>query len=263
MHVGSLIIDDIQDSSEIRRGGKACHLLYGIGPAINAGTFAYFVGRNLIEKSSLNDAGKLALYQEYVSLLLEAHIGQGLDIEGLELARIGFDANPDWAIEAIMDIHRRKSGVAFGTFARMGAILGDGSAKQTQVLGDFFEEIGTLFQVRDDIINIAGSHENHKQHCEDLHQGKITLPVAVALKHLADDERHVLTQRVLSSSLSPESLTRHLLEAIMATNSIHRCENLIEERYQSAWDALRNSDCEFSGMENIMLFSRRVVDTHY
>lgn len=263
LHVGSLIIDDIQDSSETRRGGKACHLLYGIGPAINAGTFAYFVGQNLIEQSSLNDTQKLALYREYVSLLREAHIGQGLDIESLDLARIGCDGNADWIVDAIMDIHRRKSGVVFGTFARMGAILGDGSASQTRALGDYFEEIGTLFQVRDDIINITGSHDNLPRHCEDLRRGKITVPVAVALKNLSDHARYVLTQRLFNSSLNPDFLARHLLEAISTTNSIHLCETLIEESCRSAWDELRNSGCEFLGMENIMLFSQRIVDPRH
>ena len=263
LHVGSLIIDDIQDSSEIRRGGKACHLLYGIGPAINVGTFAYFVGRTLIEKSSLNDAKKLALYQEYVSLLREAHIGQGLDIEGLDLTRIGCDANADCIVDAIMDIHRRKSGVVFGSFARMGAILGDGSASQTRALGDYFEDIGTLFQVRDDIMNITGSHGNLPRHCEDLRRGKVTIPVAVALKNLPGQARRVLVRQLLSSSLSPESLVRYLLEAISTTNSIHLCETLIEEGYKSAWGTLQNDECKLSNMENIMLFSRRIVGPRY
>jgi geranylgeranyl pyrophosphate synthase len=48
MHVGSLIVDDIQDGSLTRRGGPCAHLIFGNATAINAGTAAYFMGMKMI-----------------------------------------------------------------------------------------------------------------------------------------------------------------------------------------------------------------------
>ncbi|MDR4517121.1 MAG: polyprenyl synthetase family protein [Nitrosomonas sp.] len=263
MHVGSLIIDDVQDSSEIRRGGKACHLIYGTGAAINAGTFAYFIGQKLIENSVLEDQRKLALYQEYMSLLLNAHIGQGLDIEGLKLVLEDSGSSTDTVFNTVMDIHKRKSGIPFGSFARMGAILGCGSAEQIKVLGDFFEEIGTLFQVRDDIINITGFDSNLKLQFEDLDHGKITLPVAVALRNLTKGKKELLSHLLRSSNHDAETLKNKLLSAIESTNSVKYCEDLIERSYKSALEVLLNSRCKLVNTEKIQMFSKRMLDFHY
>lgn len=263
IHVGSLIIDDIQDSSNIRRGGKACHLLYGIGPAINSGTFAYFIGQKLIEKSALDDSQKLSLYQEYIFLLREAHIGQGLDIAGLELVLVDTISNPDIAFNTVWDIHRRKSGIVFGSFARIGAILGKGTTKQIEVLGDFFEEIGILFQTHDDIINITGFKDNLKQQAEDLNCGKITLPLAIALQNLSEDSRKMLIQEINSKACDPESLVEKLLDAINSTNSIQLCKDLINRRYKLALEKLLGNKCNLCNLENIETFSKRILNIEY
>ena len=47
--VGSLIVDDIQDESDERRGGPCAHLIYGEPLCINAGTAAYFMCEHLIK----------------------------------------------------------------------------------------------------------------------------------------------------------------------------------------------------------------------
>src|SRR5206468_7485182 len=62
LHVGSLIVDDVQDQSELRRGGKACHLIYGEPLAINAGTAAYFITQRLLRTSEVSARDKLRLY---------------------------------------------------------------------------------------------------------------------------------------------------------------------------------------------------------
>lgn len=263
IHVGSLIIDDVQDSSQIRRGDKTCHLIYGIGAAINAGAFAYFIGQNLIERTVMDDRKKLALYQEYMSLLREAHIGQGLDIEGLKLILSDSVFNPDSISNAVMDIHRRKSGIAFGSFARMGAILGGGSAAQISELGRFFEEIGTLYQVRDDIINITGFEDNLKQQFEDLDHGKITLPVALAIQNLTEGDRKLLLEQLNTKTPDADTLKDILLNAIKSTHSIQLCEDFIERNYKFALDNLLESKCNFSNIENIKFFSKRMLDFPY
>ena len=48
MHVGSLIIDDVQDRSTVRRGGPTCHVVHGEPIAINSGTAAYFLTQHLL-----------------------------------------------------------------------------------------------------------------------------------------------------------------------------------------------------------------------
>jgi hypothetical protein len=61
LHAGSLIVDDVEAGAKLRRGGPACHLLYGTPTAINSGTLAYFQVQFLIENSGLSDVQKAAI----------------------------------------------------------------------------------------------------------------------------------------------------------------------------------------------------------
>ena len=83
MHVGSLIIDDVQDKSDWRRGGKTTHLIYGEPLAINAGTACYFMGQKLLLQKSLPPEDQLKIYDLYFQALRAGHAGQALDIDGM------------------------------------------------------------------------------------------------------------------------------------------------------------------------------------
>ena len=74
-----LIVDDIQDVSEERRGGPCAHLIYGEPLCINAGTAAYFMCEHLIKAPNLTDSQLNKVYQLYFACLRGGHAGQALD----------------------------------------------------------------------------------------------------------------------------------------------------------------------------------------
>ena len=77
LHVGSLIVDDVQDKSEKRRGGPSCHKVYGEALAINAGCSCYFIGQiAVMHQNQLTDAQKVKIYGQYFEALRAAHAGQ-------------------------------------------------------------------------------------------------------------------------------------------------------------------------------------------
>jgi hypothetical protein len=82
MHSGSLIIDDIQDKSEMRRGKPCVHKLYDEALCINAGCACYFLGQELLEGVECDDSTKLKCYRVWIECLRGGHAGQGLDIYG-------------------------------------------------------------------------------------------------------------------------------------------------------------------------------------
>ena len=82
-HNGSLIVDDIEDSSDLRRGEPAVHKIYGEDMSINTGNLLYFLPTFLIDESDFSDELKLRLYRYYTVNLRRLHFGQGLDIQWL------------------------------------------------------------------------------------------------------------------------------------------------------------------------------------
>jgi octaprenyl-diphosphate synthase len=79
-HSGSLVIDDIEDGSTLRRQLPAIHLMYGLDCAINSANLAYFSPTSLIDNYRCNDKLKYLIYKSYSKAMRSVHLGQGLDI---------------------------------------------------------------------------------------------------------------------------------------------------------------------------------------
>src|SRR5438105_3864711 len=80
-HTGSLIIDDIEDRSRIRRGDECIHLRYGLEVAINAANTLYFLPSVLLAGHPfLSDGQRLQIHEILNRLFVRAHFGQGLDL---------------------------------------------------------------------------------------------------------------------------------------------------------------------------------------
>ena len=194
MHVGSLIVDDIQDKSLTRRGGPSCHVVYGEAIAINAGNYAYFLSpRCLIEHCDppLTNEQKCRLYDMYFLCLRNGHVGQAFDIHGLDYLIPSLLQHGD--TERVLEqrvacTHRLKSAVPAGCLARMGAYVGGGTEQQMEVLGLYFEAVGLAFQIVDDVLNLTGFAGDTKARGEDIVAGKVTYPVAIAMRAGAGGE---------------------------------------------------------------------------
>jgi geranylgeranyl pyrophosphate synthase/predicted secreted hydrolase len=193
MHVGSLIIDDIQDKSDVRRGGQAAHLMYGDAIAINAGTAGYFISLDTLinmNKEELTLENKLKMYELYFLTLRGGHAGQAFDINGLDYLMEEAVAKGGNTLErTVLCTHRLKSAIAAGNLARMGSIIGGGSDEQVRKIGGYFEAIGLAFQIVDDVLNLRGFEGNTKARGEDIVAGKVTFPVAKAMSLLDAAER--------------------------------------------------------------------------
>ena len=75
LHTASLLIDDIEDNSELRRGLPVAHKIYGVAQTINSANYVYFLAMQKI--TTLNLKGSM---ESFVEELLNLHEGQGLDI---------------------------------------------------------------------------------------------------------------------------------------------------------------------------------------
>eukprot|EP00026_Physarum_polycephalum_P012837 Phypoly_transcript_13176.p1 GENE.Phypoly_transcript_13176~~Phypoly_transcript_13176.p1 ORF type:complete len:348 (+),score=35.85 Phypoly_transcript_13176:79-1044(+) len=134
LHVGSLIIDDIQDRSELRRGGPACHKTYGEAIAINAGNAAYFMALHSMQDMNHHMTKTLGLnirtyiYNQYFLALCAGHTEQALDLKGLEDLMPAAIESGDCTklIQRIERCHSLKSAAPPGVpgLARFGATLG-------------------------------------------------------------------------------------------------------------------------------------------
>ncbi len=209
MHVGSLIVDDIEDRSEKRRGKPCVHKRcfvckesacdHGEPIAINAGTAAYFQGQQLLLVPGLSAERLNKVYDYYFSALRAGHAGQALDISGLDYlmdATIEEGTQEAFAVaeSRIIAVHRLKTAVPAASLARMGALVGGGTEAQIEAVGLYYESVGIAFQIMDDVLNLRGLYGGKSDAAaqgkelkvlgEDITAGKVTIPVVKALKRL-------------------------------------------------------------------------------
>ncbi|BAY95497.1 polyprenyl synthetase family protein [Tolypothrix sp. LEGE 11397] len=235
IHTGSLIVDDVEDNSSMRRGGETCHSIYGIPTAINAGTAAYFAPETLLKRSSISDKTLLEIYQLYFLFLRGGHVGQGLDIQGLqalvtECLATGYFQKV-W--HSMLAIHRLKSGLPASIAARIGVLLGEGTSKQKEILGEYFLAIGVAFQIMDDVINLRGFCSGLKTKGEDLIEGKITAPVIQGFLTLNPQKILKLWQG-LEKGASAEDLPM-LIELLEECGAMDNCINYAKNLVENAW----------------------------
>jgi geranylgeranyl pyrophosphate synthase/predicted secreted hydrolase len=264
LHVGSLIIDDVEDGSDVRRGAPACHLLHGQNRAINAGTAAYFLAEPPVWTDDLAPSAKLRIYRLYFDAMRAGHAGQALDLEGVDepAARAATSGDTAALERQVLAIHRLKTAAPAGMMARVGAILGGGSELQIEALGSFFEAVGLAFQITDDVLNLRGFERGLKERGEDIRHGKVTLPVVKALANLPLEHRTWLWE-VLRSKPRDTALIGETIALIERAGALDACSRLARDHVEEAWTRLDPLLEDSQIKLTFRAFSWFVLDRHY
>ncbi len=265
-HTGALIIDDIEDSSLLRRGDTAVHLKYGTDVAINAGNTLYFLPYlQIANHPHLDQDQKFHIYRIMVNVWTRSHFGQSLDIYWSK--HLSTPTLREWLDdtleEKILQMYNYKTASAVEAVAEAVCIIArtDENTKQAYIsLGRIF---GTVFQIVDDINNFSDSKEWRKTCGEDLSQGKLTYVIVRAIKSLsASDRRHLITILTDSTKRQDTTILKEGIDLIRQSGVLESCreeaQNLIQEEWKRFSQHIPPSDAKtmirmlISGLTNII-----------
>ncbi|HMJ13069.1 MAG TPA: polyprenyl synthetase family protein [Polyangiaceae bacterium] len=265
MHVGSLIVDDVEDKSVVRRGKPTAHMIYGEAQAINSGTAAYFIMQKLLAKTTfLSAADRLRVYDLYFEGMRAGHAGQAIDLDGFDAEMPAYvESGAGHELERrVMAVHRLKTAAPAGTLARMGSIAGGGSDAQVEGMGQFFEALGMAFQIVDDVLNLRGFKGDLKSKGEDIVQGKITLPVAKAISRLDLAERRWLYATLRSKPEDPKVVAQ-VIDKLEACGAIEDCKVQADKMIDDAWHELAPLVEDTLAKMMLRAFGWFVLERHY
>ncbi len=189
LHNALLVLDDIEDDSELRRGVPTLHVLHGVPLALNAGTaLMLHAQRPLWDNAArLGSALSARLAEETCRMARHAVEGQALELGWQRENRTDI-AEQDYLRMVQLKtcwqttIHPLRMGVLAGT-------RGHADADPLIRLGFFF---GAAFQIQDDLLNLEAGPEYGKEIDGDLREGKRTLMVVHALRHADEPARRRL-----------------------------------------------------------------------
>ncbi|MEO8392604.1 MAG: polyprenyl synthetase family protein [Chloroflexota bacterium] len=264
LHVGSLIVDDVQDKSPIRRGGPAAHVLYGEPLAINAGSAAYFIGQIYMSSAHLTPEQRLRIYDIYFATLRATHAGQAFDIDGVagEMAEAIEGGDGSRIERRVLATHRLKSAIPARSLAMIGAIIGNGTEPQINALANYFEALGLAFQIVDDVLNLRGFRNNLKSRGEDIREGKITMPIAKALGRLTLTERRWLWETLAAKPSDPDVIGS-VIDLLETCGALSACADQANTLIETAWDELSPLFRDSNVKLNLRAFGWYVLERHY
>lgn len=172
LHVGSLVIDDIEDDSSLRRGAPALHRLYGLPLALNTANWLYFLAFAFISRLPLEPGLRLALYEDVSLGLLRCHQGQALDIS-VSVTSLARSDVPD----TVSTTTRLKTGGLMGLASALGARAAGASPEVVEAIREFGTGVGVGLQMLDDwsSLNVEARREKG---LEDIRLARPTWPWA-------------------------------------------------------------------------------------
>jgi geranylgeranyl pyrophosphate synthase len=182
VHAGSLVIDDIEDGSRVRRGGPSMHVAHGTPRALNTGNWMYFWALDLIE--DLAPAGAAVrdqIRRTLVRTMHDCHLGQALDLS----VPIGLVPRP-LVYRTVASTTMLKTGALMEFAARAAALAANAAPERVEALARFGRRLGLGLQMLDDFGNLTApaSDDDGSKALEDLLGGRPTWPWALAAQEL-------------------------------------------------------------------------------
>jgi geranylgeranyl diphosphate synthase type I len=229
IHNFSLVHDDIQDRSQLRRHRPTLWSLWGAAQGINAGDALFALAQIVLARQPTELSARMLLQLNRTALLLAE--GQYLDIE---LQQGGTPATAE-AYEAMIT---RKTGALFACACRLGALAGGASPATEDAYAAYGLELGLAFQEQDDLLGVWGhSAETGKPAAADIVERKRGLPAALALSR-ADTPAWLTAAYADVDGAMPADTVERVIRHFDAIDLRSEVERRVEQRYRRAQDFL-------------------------
>lgn len=239
VHTGFIMIDDIEDQVEIRRGQPAIHNIYGFDNTINAGCFMYFVSWfSLLKKyDNLLPKHKLTrLFKIYIQEMNNTHVGHAWGIYWHNCDKIVHIPTENQYL--LMATHR------YGTLVRLAVkftceILNLPNDVQKKLV-TFSERIAVAFQIHTDVLDIIGQTvEKNETIGNNIKKGRMTLIMVHSLNHGGFEDKAKLID-ILKKPEKTEEDIRDAIEIVNNSDSVNFARNKATTLIQEAWDGVKD-----------------------
>ncbi|HET6784209.1 MAG TPA: polyprenyl synthetase family protein [Pseudoxanthomonas sp.] len=190
IHTATLLHDDVVDASTLRRGRPTANESFGNPASVLVGDFLY--SRAFQMMLDAKDIRVMEVLADATNVIAEGEVLQLMNMH---------DATLDEG--AYLRVIRSKTAKLFEASARLGSIVAGVGAQLERACADYGQALGTAFQVIDDVLDYDGdAAEMGKNLGDDLREGKVTLPLIVAMRRGSPGQAEVIRHAVETGTLS-------------------------------------------------------------
>ncbi|HEY2708469.1 MAG TPA: polyprenyl synthetase family protein [Caulobacteraceae bacterium] len=206
IHTATLLHDDVVDSSQLRRGRVAAHLIWGAPSSVLVGDFLFARAFELmVETGSLQSLDILARASRVIA---EGEVLQLTRSHDMKLSQATY-----------LEIIGAKTAELFAAAAEAGAVSAGAEPIRAEALRSYGQSLGLAFQLADDALDYAGSAETlGKNAGDDFREGKATLPLILAIARSGAREAE-FWERVIGRQEQTEPDFRRARELVVGTGA--------------------------------------------
>jgi geranylgeranyl diphosphate synthase type I len=259
IHNGTLMIDDIEDQSELRRGKPCTYKLYSLDIALNAGNAMYYLPLiPLIKNRDKIPHDRLTkIYEMYTLEMINLSFGQAMDIawhRGL--------ADADNIDEmSYLQMCAYKTGTLARIAAKLAAILSGAEDEIIKKLGRFAEAIGVAFQIQDDILDLVGEDFAKGKGAKgmDITEGKRTLMVIHTLQKATKADKERLLE-ILRMGTNSQVLRNEAIAIMERYNAVEYAKNYARKLVNESWNEISKDLPSSSAKEKLYAFANYLIN---
>ncbi len=227
-HNFTLIHDDIEDNSEMRRGIPCLHKRYNIPLAINAGDGLFILVWDILCDMPYEHTTNSMVQREMVETFRKVLEGQGIELSWIREKR--------WDIteEDYEKMVYGKTAALIETAVGIGGVICTRNSSEIKCLKEFGRHIGIGFQIQDDILNIIGDFDRYKKEIGgDISEGKRTLMTIHAIENLKNTEKEKLIS-ILEENTKDEKKINEAIELLKKSGSIEYAKKKAQHHIDAA-----------------------------
>lgn len=218
IHTATLLHDDVVDESTLRRGRSTANEVFGNPASVLVGDFLY--SRAFQMMVEVGDMRIMQTLAEATNVIAEGEVLQLMNMHDAALSEEGY-----------LRVIRSKTAKLFEASARLAALLAQATPAVEQRCADYGQALGTAFQVIDDVLDYDGDvAEMGKNLGDDLREGKVTLPLIIAMQRGSETERATIRQAIETGN------TGQMAEIVAI---VHQTGALLATREAAAAEAQR------------------------
>jgi octaprenyl-diphosphate synthase len=199
IHTATLLHDDVVDASDLRRGLATANAVWGNKPSVLVGDFLFSRAFQLmVEDGSLE---VLDILSRASAVIAEGEVLQLVTSNDLTTTE-----------EDYLRVIESKTAALFAAASRIGGVLGERGDGEERALEAFGRNLGIAFQLVDDVLDYSAREiELGKSIGDDFREGKITLPIVLAVR-AADERERQFWRRTLEQLEQDESDLEHAID---------------------------------------------------
>jgi geranylgeranyl pyrophosphate synthase len=259
IHNGTLMVDDIEDQSELRRGKPCTYKLFGLDIAINAGNAMYYLPLLPLIKNQrkILAATLTKAYEIYVQEMINLSFGQAVDIAWHRgLADADSISEQDY-----LQMCAYKTGTLARIAAKLAATLSGADDELTERLGRFAEAIGVAFQIQDDILDLTEEEFAEKKGARgmDITEGKRTLMVIQALQKASPNDKKRL-QEILKTHVNEQKLRDEAIAIMEKYGAIEYARDYARRIVRESWNDVDRHLQASAAKEKLRAFADYLVE---